>query len=86
MGPTWLGRASEADMQVPLVARIGEPGPVTKAPGRADLARLHPSPTLTDPDGQPASRGVRPADRAAVDPVDVDPAPDGCGWTPGRCP
>ena len=75
-GPTWLGRASEADVQVPLVAGVGEPGPAPEAPGRADLARLHPGPAAADPQGQPAGRGVGRADRAAVDLVDVDGAPD----------
>src|SRR4029453_16265151 len=56
-GRTWLGRATEADVEVPLVAGVGNPRPPPEAPGRADLARLHPGPTPADPERQSAGRG-----------------------------
>src|SRR6266542_4416910 len=78
-----LGGAGEADVDVVLVARVGEEGARAVRGGGADLAGLHAGPALTDPQRELAGGLVGGADRVAVDLVDVDRAPHAVVGNPG---
>src|SRR6266498_1058504 len=81
-----LGGAGEADVDVVLVARVGEEGARAVRGGGADLAGLHAGPALTDPQRKLACGGVGRADRAPVDLVDVDRAPHAVVGHPAGAP
>ena len=72
--PAWVGPAKPT-CRWPWWPESVNQGRAAEGPRRADLARLDPGPATADPQRQLPGGRVRRADRAAVDPVDIDPAP-----------
>src|SRR4029453_818135 len=72
-----------ADVDVLLVALVGEVGAAAEGERGADLGGAQRPLEAVQPQGEVGGGPAGPADRAAVDPVDVDGPPDGVVGDPG---
>src|SRR5215217_7891035 len=72
-----------ADVDVLLVALVGEVGAAAEGERGADLGGAQRPLEAVQPQGEVAGGAAGPADRAAVDDVDVDRPPDAVVGDPG---